>query len=119
MKLAISAREASLDAEVDPRFGRCPCFIIVDTESATFEYVDNTSTGSTSGSGIQAAQLVARHGVEAVLTGHCGTNAQQTLTAAKITILSNCSGTISEIVRRYVSGKLARVSSGTQSPEHT
>ncbi|MCS7366963.1 MAG: dinitrogenase iron-molybdenum cofactor biosynthesis protein, partial [archaeon YNP-WB-062] len=31
MKICVSATSNSLDAPVDPRFGRCPYFIIVDT----------------------------------------------------------------------------------------
>ena len=31
MRVAVSAAEPSLDGAVDPRFGRCPCFVIVET----------------------------------------------------------------------------------------
>jgi len=33
MQIAISTTAPNLDAEVDPRFGRCQCFIIVDPET--------------------------------------------------------------------------------------
>ena len=41
MKIAITATGASLDARLDPRFGRCPCFLIIDTDSMNFEAVEN------------------------------------------------------------------------------
>jgi predicted Fe-Mo cluster-binding NifX family protein len=117
MRIAVSAQGASPDAAVDPRFGRCPYFAIVDTASVTLEFVDNASSASNSGSGIQAAQLVAQHKVDAVLTGRCGANAQQTLAAAKIEIISDCSGTVTELVRQYVSGELTHGSSRAQPQE--
>ncbi|NHV96508.1 MAG: hypothetical protein HA494_01770 [Thaumarchaeota archaeon] len=43
MKVAVSAAGGSLDAQVDPRFGRCPYFVIVDTDTMAFEAIPNTS----------------------------------------------------------------------------
>ena len=39
------------------------------------------------GAGIQSAQLMADRGVKTVLTGNCGPNAHQTLSAADIEVL--------------------------------
>ena len=33
MKIAITAQSGSLDAKVDPRFGRAACFIVVDPDA--------------------------------------------------------------------------------------
>jgi predicted Fe-Mo cluster-binding NifX family protein len=37
MKIAVSAIGDNLDAQLDPRFGRCLYFIFVDTESMEFD----------------------------------------------------------------------------------
>ena len=37
MKICITSRSNSLDAQIDPRFGRCQYFIIVDPESMKIE----------------------------------------------------------------------------------
>jgi predicted Fe-Mo cluster-binding NifX family protein len=34
MKIAITATAATLDAEIDPRFGRCQYFIMADPDTA-------------------------------------------------------------------------------------
>jgi len=81
MKIALSATAPSLDAEVDPRFGRCRYFIIVDSQSMEFEAVDNSNAMAAGGAGISTAQMIASKGVEVVLTGNCGPNAYQTLSA--------------------------------------
>jgi len=77
MKIAISATGTTLDAEVDPRFGRCQGFIIADTETDEYEAIDNASAMAAGGAGISTAQMIAGKGVEAVLTGNCGPNAYQ------------------------------------------
>jgi len=79
LKVAVSASSGSIDAQVNPTFGRCPYYVIVDTESMAFEAVPNASMGSPSGAGIGAAQVVAGKGVEAVLTGNVGPNATAVL----------------------------------------
>lgn len=101
MKLCISSEGATLDSRVDPRFGRCRTFIIVDTETMAFEAVDNTGTGAPGGAGIQAGQLAASRGARAVLTGNVGPNAFQTLQAGGITIYTGVSGTVREAVEGF------------------
>ncbi|GAG31451.1 unnamed protein product, partial [marine sediment metagenome] len=56
MKIAVSAAAPELDAKVDPRFGRCQCFVIVDPETMEFEGVPNESMAAGGGAGVAAAQ---------------------------------------------------------------
>lgn len=46
MRIAISATQPSLDGDVDPRFGRCQYFIIVDPETMKFEALENPNVGA-------------------------------------------------------------------------
>jgi predicted Fe-Mo cluster-binding NifX family protein len=41
MKIAISSTGPDLDAQIDPRFGRCPYFVVVDPATAEFEVLEN------------------------------------------------------------------------------
>ena len=104
MKIAISATETSLDAPVDDRFGRCPCFVIADPEGWVHDMVENIHAERGSGAGIQAARLLIERGVSVVLTGRCGPNASETLAAAGIGIVTGCSGTVRQAVERYAAG---------------
>ena len=111
MKIAISSSGPTLDAQIDPRFGRCAYFIIADTETMQFEAIDNSSsTASSGGAGISAAQVIAGKGVQAVLTGNCGPNAYQTLAAAGIKVITGVNGKVQDAISEYRSGKY-RVSS--------
>ena len=104
MKIAVTATEPSLEAAVDPRFGRCPCFLIVETDSMTFEAVENPNVTLGGGAGIQSAQLMAEKGVQFVLTGNCGPNAYSALGAAGIGVIVGCSGSARDIVERFKAG---------------
>jgi predicted Fe-Mo cluster-binding NifX family protein len=92
---------------MDPHFGRCACFVLVETDDMSCEIVENVSRMHGSGAGIQAAQLMAQKGAQAVLTGDCGPNAHRTLSAAGIDVFLGCSGRVSEAVERFKLGKLS------------
>ncbi|NQT30876.1 MAG: NifB/NifX family molybdenum-iron cluster-binding protein [Deltaproteobacteria bacterium] len=117
MKIAISATGTTLDAEVDPRFGRCQYFIIADPQTMEFEAVDNSSATAAGGAGIAAAQMIAGKGVEAVLTGNCGPNAHQVLSPAGIQVITGVSGKIKDAITAYQSGKL-QANSKPNVPDH-
>jgi len=106
VKIAISATGPGLDADVDPRFGRCQYFIIIDAETMQFEALENSSAAAAGGAGISAAQMVANKGAEVVLTGNCGPNAYQTLSAAGVQVISGVSGTVRDAVQAHKAGKL-------------
>ncbi|MCK4459470.1 MAG: DUF5320 family protein [Methanosarcinales archaeon] len=118
MKMCVTSTGPSLDAPVDPRFGRCQYFVIVDSETMEYEAMPNPSVGASGGAGIQAAQTVAGKGVGAVVTGNLGPNAVQTLTAAGITMVTGASGTVRDAVEQYKSGGLSQTTSPTV-PEYS
>ena len=117
MKIAISATGTTLDAEVDPRFGRCQHFIIADTETDGFEAVDNTSVAAAGGAGILAAQMIVKKGVEAVLTGNCGPNAHQVFSSAGIKVITGVSGKIKDAISEYKFGTYS-VAQQANVPDH-
>jgi predicted Fe-Mo cluster-binding NifX family protein len=116
-KIAVSANGPSLDAEVDPRFGRCQYFIIADPETMEFEAIDNASAMASGGAGISAAQMVAGKGVAAIITGNCGPNAHQVLSAAGIEMITGASGKVKDVLESYRAGKL-KASSQPNVPDH-
>jgi len=106
MKIAISATGPSLDAEVDPRFGRCQYFVIVDPQTMEFETLENSNAMAGGGAGISTAQMIASRGAQVILTGNCGPNAYQTLSAAGLQVISGVTGKIRDAVEAYKTGGL-------------
>ena len=106
MKICVTSTGPTMDASVDPRFGRCQYFVFVDSETMEYEAMPNPSIGASSGAGIQAAQTVADKGAGVVITGQVGPNAIQTLGATNISIVTGASGTVSNAIEQYKSGGL-------------
>jgi len=117
MKIAISATSPNLDAEVDPRFGRCQYFVIVDPETMQFEAIENSSAMAGGGAGISAGQMIASKGAEAVLTGNCGPNAYQVLSAAGIQVITGVTGKVQDAIQAYKSGRF-QATSQPNVPDH-
>lgn len=110
MKVAVSSTGPSLDSQVDPRFGRCPYFVIVDTQTMDFEAVENPNIMAMGGAGIQSAQLIANKGAEVILTGNCGPNAFQTFSAAGVKVVVGAVGLVKEAIGRFKRGELQATS---------
>ena len=113
MKICVTSVSGDLDAQVDPRFGRCPYFTIVDSETMEFNAISNDSTNAAHGAGIQAAQTVANIGVKVVITGNVGPNAFNVLSATGIKIVTGASGSVKEAVEKYKSGQLQETGNPT------
>ena len=113
MKVCVSAVADSLDAQVDPRFGRCSYLVVVDSESMEFEAIPNTASGAMGGAGIQAAQTIASKGVKVLITGNVGPNAFQALSAAGIKIVTGAFGTVREAVEKYKRGEFRETDAPT------
>lgn len=107
-KIAISSEGPTLDDLVDPRFGRAGGFIILDPDSMEFEYLDNGGSQTMSqGVGIQTAEMVARSGAKAILTGYVGPKAFEALKAVNLEVIQDLEGiTVREAVNRYKNGQV-------------
>jgi len=106
VKIAVSALAPYLDADIDPRFGRCQYFVVVDPDTMKFDTIENSSASAGGGAGIATAQTLSGKGIEAVITGNCGPNAYEALAAANIKVVSNVSGKVRDAIQNYKSGKL-------------
>lgn len=113
MKVAVSATGDGLDSAVSPVFGRCPFYLLVDTESMEWSAVANPAMGAAGGAGIQAAQFIVEQGVQALLTGNVGPNATDVLNAAGVAIYPVTQGTVREAVEAFRSGKLQDIGEAT------
>ncbi len=112
-RLAVPAvGESGLSALMDPRFGRAPCFLVVDVESGDLvETIVNASAASAHGAGTGAAGLMAAAGVDVVVAGRFGPKAQQALQAAGIALRTAPEGlTVGEVLGKLKSGDLVKPS---------
>jgi predicted Fe-Mo cluster-binding NifX family protein len=106
MKIAITSSGDNLDSQIDPRFGRCQYFVIVNPDTMDFEAMQNESAMASGGAGIQAAQTIVNVGINAVITGNVGPNAFEVLSASGIETMTGASGTVRHALELYKSGGL-------------
>jgi predicted Fe-Mo cluster-binding NifX family protein len=117
VKIAVTANGQDLEAPTSPIFGRCPTYIVVDTETMQFEAVTNPALSAPGGAGIQAAQYITGLGVEAIITGNVGPNAYGVLSAAGVDVYLYNGGTVRQAVEAYNAGEL-QVQGGPSGPAH-
>ncbi|MGB9802533.1 NifB/NifX family molybdenum-iron cluster-binding protein [Desulfofundulus sp.] len=110
MKVAVCAQDNHLDARVDPRFGRCPYFVVVNLDSGDWEAIQNTGIHSSGGAGVHTAQLLVNRGINAVLVDRIGPNAIEVLNRAGIQTYGGIHGTVRQSIEAYRQGKLPRLS---------
>jgi predicted Fe-Mo cluster-binding NifX family protein len=113
MKICVTATANSLDAQIDPRFGRCSYLVIADSENMRFEAIPNMAAGATGGAGIHAAQTIASKGVKLLITGNVGPNAFGALSAAGIEIVTGAFGTVREAIEKFKRGEFKKTGSPT------
>ena len=111
MKIAFTATGDSLNAPLDPRFGRAPGFLIYDDEQGQIDALSNTQNlNAAQGAGIQAATALAKAGVDMLITGHCGPKAFSVLQAAGIKVFLSSAKTIADAYDLFKKGELEEAS---------
>lgn len=121
MKLAISISSKTVDPSFDARFGRASAFCIVDMETGEWQSYDNPALSASGGAGVQAAQFVAKQGVQAVVSGAFGPNAFDTLAAADIEMYlstSNQTHSAAQVLEMFKAGQLTKAESATHKGYH-
>ena len=119
MKIILTVSSSSIDAEFDPRFGRCAYFLVMDTETMKWEAFPNPGINASGGAGTQAAQFVVKQKVAAVISGDFGPNASTALNAAGILMyLNKDNSSIQDIVKHFKAGELLKVDVPTASGSH-
>ncbi len=118
MKVAVSAVSPEYDAPMQPRFGRCEYFVVIDTETRAWEAHPNPAVDAMGGAGSQAAQFLANLGVEAVISGNYGPTAFMGLDAAEIRMYQASGGSVCEAVDALLGDRLESVSGATGPSRH-
>lgn len=107
MKIAVSSLGRDMESAMDSRFGRSKQFLVFDPDRGTFDLLDNqVNLNAAQGAGIQAAQLVANAGCDALITGHCGPKAFKLLAAAGVKVYQSEAKTVMDALAQLKAGKL-------------
>jgi predicted Fe-Mo cluster-binding NifX family protein len=101
LKIAFTTNGNSIEDSIEPTFGRCKNFLIVDSESGDAGVVPNPGAASAGGAGVKAAEALAGRGIGMLITGSIGFNSRPLLEAAGISIVTGQSGKIRAHLRAF------------------
>jgi predicted Fe-Mo cluster-binding NifX family protein len=108
MRIAVSAdTDSGLNSPVSSHFGRCPYFVLVDTDSEAIARVDtvrNPFFGNHQPGQVPA--FVNSQGVQVMLSGGMGAGAVSFFNQYGIQVATGASGTVGEAIERYLAGSL-------------
>lgn len=113
MRIAITSEGASMDAKVDPRFGRAQYFVFVDSETNELISVDNTDNENEAhGAGPKAASVLFDNKAEILITGNGpGGNAASVIEKAGIQVFVGAADmTIKQALEAYKNNELKKFS---------
>lgn len=106
MIIALPVEEKSLESDICPSFGRAPYYLFYNTVTAESYFLDNRAVSSQGGAGIRAAQVIADHGVRALISPRCGQNAEEVLTKAEVLIYKTIPGTARQNIDAFTEERL-------------
>ena len=95
MNICITAKGPTLDSNFEEHFARAPYFVFYDTQTRAIDAVRNGFVLSNTRLGQNAVRLLKMNGLEAVITGKIGENAEALLKTEDIAIhLVTVKGTV-------------------------
>ncbi|MBN1896205.1 MAG: NifB/NifX family molybdenum-iron cluster-binding protein [Candidatus Aenigmarchaeota archaeon] len=112
MKIAVSSTGQGLKSQSSQVFGRCPWFVIVETDGKKIiahKDVQNNAAIQAAGAGIASAQLVGNEGATVVISGAVGPRAFSVFQQVGIEAYLGTGGTVEENVMLFISGKLSKI----------
>lgn len=115
MIIAVTAKEGSLQSEVDPRFGRAAYFLIANSQTGeVFAHDNREGVEASNGAGTGAAQLMVENKVDILFTGSVGPKAGDVLEKAGIKVKEKTTGTVEMVLDQFASDIEAQIEVGGQ-----
>lgn len=109
MKIAVGSLGANLDAWVGARFGYCPQFVVVDTETMDYLVVAMPPTESEQEASLKAIRIVVQNGAEVLIVEEAKPGCRAVMTQLGVEVIEGVRGlTVRQVVERYRSRELAK-----------
>jgi predicted Fe-Mo cluster-binding NifX family protein len=107
MRIAIPVEKQDINSNVCKSFGRTPYILFFNTVTKENYILDNRAVASRGGAGDRVAQVIADHGVGALLVLRCGKNAGEALRKAEVLIYKASPGTAKDNLDAFMGERLA------------
>lgn len=115
MKIAVPVTQNN---QVDEHFGHCEFYSIFSISDANEIIEVQNLNSETCGCKSNIAQTFTEMGVKVLLVGGIGGGAINVMSDAGIEVIKGCSGSATEIVKKYLAGSITDSGSSCQQHEH-
>jgi len=107
MRIAISSMGGGMEGEVAEHFGRCPEFVIVESDGKGVKKVERVNNPYF-GSHIPGAvpKFISSLGANLMITGGMGSRAVEMFESLGIKVIVGVSGRIGDVVEKYLRSEL-------------
>jgi predicted Fe-Mo cluster-binding NifX family protein len=105
-------------ADLYGHFGSAPYFTIYDTENDTVEIIDNSNQHHAHGM-CHPASAIARRRIDAVACTGMGARAIQKLKEDGIKVYRATSGTVSDIIKKFINGGVEEITVESACSQHS
>ena len=112
MKIAIPVKTNNQNTEIDARFGRANYFMIFDSNTKNYNFIDNSqSVNSGHGAGISAANKIVNNveSIDIIISPALGPKAFDVLKMANIKILKSQNVSIEENINLALNNQLTEM----------
>lgn len=106
MKVGIVSTGPDLGSQIFTNVGHSFYLLIVDTETMKHEWFLSSDIDVVQGIGLKTAQLLVNKNAEILITHLCGPFCYETLTMTGIRVITDVSGTVRDVLRKFKKGKL-------------
>ncbi len=79
MKIAITSTGNKPGSKIDTHFARCAYFVLYDTDTSDFTFIENTCKAMQSNVGLSAVEFIKKLGVKRIISGEFGLSAKAAL----------------------------------------
>lgn len=110
MKILVSSIGKDEKSIMDRRFGRCKYFVIFDSESNKYNFIENDGSKAGGGAGIAAANQVIELGIKTIITGNLGPNAYELILKDGIKAYTSEEVSVEECIKNYFDNSLKEIS---------
>lgn len=87
MKIAITSTGNTEDAKIDKYFARCSYFVIFDSETKEYEFIENPSRTLQDNAGLAVVKLINDFGVKRIISGEFGLKVKAALDDMEIQMI--------------------------------
>ncbi len=121
MRIALSSDDKNgLDSIVNPHFGRCPFFVLVDVEEGHVQSVrEEKNPHYPNHQPGQIPRFIASLGANVMMAGGMGRRAIMMFNELGIEGVTGAHGTVRQAIERYLGGELKGAAPCTESQMHT